>query len=243
MEKQKNKSKDEVLDDDIYYDINGNPIKKQKNITQTKDSNKNDTVTIKKGFFDKPKNKSKDNSNGKLSNSKPLKDNNIVDVKHNPENNSLVFDDVQKSMQEIKKMDPKSYITNDLLQKMGSDPEMVKMFQDQEFMQVMQMGKDNPKAIAEYIKKYPSKEAYIKKFCGLMGTHFQDKAKEELPVDDEATQMIAKDIHVQNFLQWLMNEAKNGRKVDYRQVLHTNPQLREKIDFLVKKGLIRIDQV
>lgn len=46
-----------------------------------------------------------------------------------------------------------------------------------------------------------------------MGNHMQDKAKDE-GVDEEATQMIAKDVKVQQFLQWLMNEANNGRKVD-----------------------------
>ena len=48
-----------------------------------------------------------------------------------------------------------------------------------------------------------------------MGTHMQDKAKDAgVDVDEEATQMIAKDVKVQQFLQWLMNEANNGRKVD-----------------------------
>merc|ERR1711998_313386 len=102
IEKQKQKQ-NEVLDDDTYYDINGNKIKKSKNNQDTNKTNKNDDKKIiKKGFFDKPKSKPKEKT---TNDNKPKEE--IIDVKHNPNNNSLVFDDVQQSMQSIKNMDPK----------------------------------------------------------------------------------------------------------------------------------------
>ena len=104
-----------------------------------------ENTKIKKGFFDKPKIKPKEKTTNTTN--KPKEE--IIDVSHNPNKNSLVFDEVQQNMQSLKNMDPKQYITQDLLNKMGSDPDMVKMFQDQEFMSVMSQGKTNPKAIAE----------------------------------------------------------------------------------------------
>ncbi|GMH73967.1 hypothetical protein TrST_g6642 [Triparma strigata] len=153
---------------------------------------------LKGGFFDKPKGKEKKDKKKVEEKKAEPEPEPVYELspegemiptitKKEPEKSSLVFDEVQQSMQQniLNPDAKKEWATDSLFEKISKNPRLQIGLQNPRFMQAIEDMKTNPEMAQKKYKGQKDIEDFITEFAGVMGSHFNEvgekKEKEEKP--------------------------------------------------------------
>ncbi|KAI8614053.1 hypothetical protein BC830DRAFT_1129156 [Chytriomyces sp. MP71] len=219
---------------------------------------------LKKGFFSSPSSLSKMNGN------KPPSKSKIETIRPTKpaigSNSSIIFDEVQEAMKSKLQASTNDWMTSDFLSRIEANPILARALQDPEFQKATEELARNPHAAFEkYAKERPDLIEALREFSGLLGDHFGTMAANEemeqtralvnsapIPSDlpdhekelvwrvqtDKDLQDILRDLKVQQFL---MSVQKNPPELQ-RALYRNNPEMRSKIEKLMKAGFLSIQQ-
>lgn len=205
---------------------------------------------FKRGFFKKEAVEVK----AEQTSSKNENKNDIVDLRHiKASSNKHEIKEVQEGMKNISiEKDNKflmkdlmnkkdNWLNQDLLMKLAKNPKLIQAFTHPSFADVIALLQSNPQ---EAKRKYgDSKEfnEFFKEFFLLMSDHFKDLGKKETEnfiqsssQADPEVERVINDPQVKQLLEKMKIEG----KIDSAE-LNSNPELAFKLDFLIKKGVLK----
>jgi len=205
---------------------------------ETKKEEKKAFGGMKAGFFS--------NANKPKPAAQPKKEekNDIIEVKATKKD-SKVLDEVQQAMKVNETLADKKneWMTPDLLSKIAANPKLTKLFTNPEYMQGITMMQKDPKGAMERFGGNPEFRELLLEFSKIMGSHFdvmgkqaaEKEAKENAakqPPRDPKAEAILQDPKVQYLIQCLQKNP----KLDFRMVMNSDPELAQKISYLIDKG-------
>jgi len=172
----------------------------------------------------------------------------IIEVKATKKD-AKVLDEVQEAMKMNENLiDKKSeWMTPDLLSKIAANPKLTKLFTNPEYMQGITMMQKDPKGAMERFGGNPEFRELLLEFSKIMGSHFdtmgkvaadkeaQEKAAQQ-PLRDPKAEQYLQDPKVQYLLQYLQ---KNPR-LDFKMVMNSDPELAQKVKYLIDKGYLAL---
>jgi len=177
---------------------------------------KDDTSSLRKGFFSQPTEKTKKSTVINLIPSQSKMD-------------SLRLPEVQKAMSSsmTSLLSTQSWMTPELMQSVISDPLLSKSMTDPKFQDALSLLQKDPKQAKVKYENDPEVTAMLNRFLGVFGNHFESLSK---PNEDDA---LKNDPELAELVEYM----RRGGRLDPRGL---PPQLLAKVKLLIDKGLLRI---
>ncbi|KAM3136379.1 hypothetical protein pb186bvf_011514 [Paramecium bursaria] len=201
---------------------------------------------LKKGFFN--------NSDKKQTQTQKQEQEQEI-IKPKEKKNPLEIDEVQQNMNKqspvgsFLEQNKDQWLNQELLMKIANNPKLSKLFTNPEYLQAVQAMQHNPK---EVMKKFQNNKEFgelMEEYMRTMGEHFSNIKQEPKPKTEEERiqDIIQNDPEVRSCLQdqkvlaFIEYLQKNG-KIDMQLIAQKDPQLMQKLQVLIHKGVLNIQR-
>lgn len=182
---------------------------------------------------------------------------------------SLKLPEVQEALRQTKQKlgDDNSWVTPQLIQAMGSRPDLMKAMSDPKVKEAMALMSSDPEAAKLKYANDPVVLKFMKEFSSLMAVHFQELGKHEskekpqtptkpasntvvpmrgakLPPGSPAPLPIDNPVVAEALMdpevQTLINQMRQGRSPEMHEICQRNPRLFQKLKILLDNGLLNL---
>mmetsp|Transcript_27945 Transcript_27945/g.61621 ORF Transcript_27945/g.61621 Transcript_27945/m.61621 type:complete len:326 (-) Transcript_27945:43-1020(-) len=176
---------------------------------------------------------------------------------------SLRLPEVQHAMKNATQslQNDQSWVTPQLLQAMGSRPDLMQGMQNPKIQAALQLMQTDPAAAQQKYKDDAEVGKFFKEFSSLMGTHFDvlsgsqaatdskgeqgaataSKGSESAPANPQQPTMLPPEVAAclkDREVQQLLNAARAGMPLELHAIGQSNPRLFQKVKVLLDAGLL-----